>query len=787
MADIGQAALQALLDRLLAGLLNGPGLNCRPHASRQRIDLTAFSRLKDGQPSGVLTELLSSSRKAKIVGRVAAPARSPQTRPNGTGGLPENPLKESKEPIDPAQREWQDQQAVITKVRNIAEDAKTYEQDTGVHVLSVGFPLLSIPSGGVGSGGRRRILAPIAFIPVDVTVTRGAHPSISVECHGSGADLVVPNDALLAWLEQQQKAQPEEFFTDIEGEQPWREIACLVGHVAQAVGIAVPAMYAGGDVENWQPELSDFQLQTAPRAEDETAPAILNTAILGLYPMTNQGLIRDTKALVAGEPLLDPAQSFVKVGLGLGEAIGHPEKREPGAPAGHQTQQKSFHDERLVSTADPCQAKAVRLARTCRGLVIHGPPGTGKSQTITNVIGDHLARGERVLMVCDKRTALDIVYYRLQHLGLASLCAVVHDPQRDQRNFYKSVRGQIDELVDAKSSRDAENTLRRVDDELSRLHIELTAHRGALMERPSEGEMSVHELIGNWLELPEPPVQLDESVSGTSLAQLNDLVVPLAELFKLAGHVGYPKNPWTPVAGISLADFLKLPMAGVRRSLSDAAAAGIKADEAAHASIPEFAPQPGIAEQGEARVLLADLLEKAIERVAPDVRTYWAKQDSRSVAVARQKITDSQAMLDRLREKRMDTELAIAARSNVPMIATVAQQTATLDAYLQIARKWHAFLHMKQKKMAGQVLIHYGLTLSPDAADRLRTFLRELRERLILSQVYYDVSAQARHFRWCQTNSSTGRWGTIRWYLICWRISIRYRRCRSFGKRCQRH
>ena len=66
---------------------------------------------------------------------------------------------------------------------------------------------------------------------------------------------------------------------------------------------------------------------------------------------------------------------------------------------------------------------------------IFGPPGTGKSQTITNIIGDHLARGQRVLFVCDKRTALDVVNNRMEHLGLGRLCAIVHDPQRDQRDL----------------------------------------------------------------------------------------------------------------------------------------------------------------------------------------------------------------------------------------------------------------------------------------------------------------------------------------------------------------
>src|SRR5205085_5615355 len=92
--------------------------------------------------------------------------------------------------------------------------------------------------------------------------------------------------------------------------------------------------------------------------------------------------------------------------------------------------QRAFAEERLIADADPCQARAVRLARQARGLVIHGPPGTGKSQTITNVISDHLARGQRVLFVCDKRTALDVVSDRLNVLGLGNLCAIIHDPQR---------------------------------------------------------------------------------------------------------------------------------------------------------------------------------------------------------------------------------------------------------------------------------------------------------------------------------------------------------------------
>jgi ABC-type transport system involved in cytochrome bd biosynthesis fused ATPase/permease subunit len=78
-------------------------------------------------------------------------------------------------------------------------------------------------------------------------------------------------------------------------------------------------------------------------------------------------------------------------------------------------------------------------ARSSDALVIHGPSGTGKSQTIANIIGDHLARGERVLFVCDKRTAIDAVKYRLEALSLGALCGAVHNPARDRIALYRQL------------------------------------------------------------------------------------------------------------------------------------------------------------------------------------------------------------------------------------------------------------------------------------------------------------------------------------------------------------
>jgi hypothetical protein len=68
----------------------------------------------------------------------------------------------------------------------------------------------------------------------------------------------------------------------------------------------------------------------------------------------------------------------------------------------------------LVVPADGSQVRAIARAREGGSFVIQGPPGTGKSQTITNLIADYVARGQRVLFVCQKRAAIDVVHARLR-------------------------------------------------------------------------------------------------------------------------------------------------------------------------------------------------------------------------------------------------------------------------------------------------------------------------------------------------------------------------------------
>lgn len=100
----------------------------------------------------------------------------------------------------------------------------------------------------------------------------------------------------------------------------------------------------------------------------------------------------------------------------------------------------SFSELWNVVDGDATQNAAVGLARTERSFIIQGPPGTGKSQTITNLIADFAGRGKRVLFVCEKRAALDVVFHRLKQSGIDSLCSLIHDSQTDKKAFITDLR-----------------------------------------------------------------------------------------------------------------------------------------------------------------------------------------------------------------------------------------------------------------------------------------------------------------------------------------------------------
>ena len=97
-----------------------------------------------------------------------------------------------------------------------------------------------------------------------------------------------------------------------------------------------------------------------------------------------------------------------------------------------------------VLDADSSQQQAIVAVRSGKNLVIEGPPGTGKSQTITNIIAELLAEGKTVLFVSEKIAALEVVYNRLESAGLKDFCLELHSKGTSKKSVYQELQRALD-------------------------------------------------------------------------------------------------------------------------------------------------------------------------------------------------------------------------------------------------------------------------------------------------------------------------------------------------------
>jgi KaiC/GvpD/RAD55 family RecA-like ATPase len=103
---------------------------------------------------------------------------------------------------------------------------------------------------------------------------------------------------------------------------------------------------------------------------------------------------------------------------------------------------------------------AISAARSGSSLIIHGPPGTGKSQTIANVMASFMADGKSVLFVSEKTAALDMVKDRLDKKQLGVFCLDLHHGRRGNANkrsntkagIYQQLRDSVDDQKSVKTS-----------------------------------------------------------------------------------------------------------------------------------------------------------------------------------------------------------------------------------------------------------------------------------------------------------------------------------------------
>lgn len=164
-------------------------------------------------------------------------------------------------------------------------------------------------------------------------------------------------------------------------------------------------------------------------------------AVLGIFPQSGSYLVPDYHQLLSQEILPDM------------EGLLQPYPATEGA---HDTGSGKWafdfsgqmEEEKICAPfkIDAYQESALIALKQGKSIVVQGPPGTGKSQLICNLIADQLASGKKVLVVSQKRAALDVVYQRMQQKDMAPFLGLIHDFKNDRKALFEKIKYQIDSV-----------------------------------------------------------------------------------------------------------------------------------------------------------------------------------------------------------------------------------------------------------------------------------------------------------------------------------------------------
>jgi very-short-patch-repair endonuclease len=193
---------------------------------------------------------------------------------------------------------------------------------------------------------------------------------------------------------------------------------------------------ATDDLAGAEPDRISELLTSA--ADDAEVPGfeITNRLVIGTFTYAKLPMVQDLQS--AGELLAESDVVAAIAGDPIAqELLGGDPNLEP-AP-------ESPEQDYSVLDADSSQRNAINTVLAGRSLVIHGPPGTGKSQTIANLIAALVAKGRKVLFVAEKRAAIDAVLSRLKMASLGEVVLDIHEGAKDRLRIARELGDAMDE------------------------------------------------------------------------------------------------------------------------------------------------------------------------------------------------------------------------------------------------------------------------------------------------------------------------------------------------------
>ena len=333
----------------------------------------------------------------------------------------------------------------IDRLKELKREVEEIEKETGRYELYVGYPFVfgCIQQGSV----KTPIKAPLLLFPVKIDVPSES----SVEIRRNSTEKIRINPALILAYAQSKKLSLEGLELEFDDLSAFGSLKDIVDYLSAAhIKIAPQATK----------NIFAYSKFKEPECEKPSL-SLMSGAVIGRFPLSNS--IYNDYSLLEKKNLTNDA---------INELL-RPGKFKVKKKKVKKSKKKELEKSYVVKKLDYAQSEVVKAVDKCGNSVIYGPPGTGKSQTIVNIITDAICKNKRVLVVSQKKAALDVVYNRLGALSDNAMYIV--DEGKQKQSFYERCldahqNSMASKEIDVASiERDYDELQSKIDTEVGRL------------------------------------------------------------------------------------------------------------------------------------------------------------------------------------------------------------------------------------------------------------------------------------------------------------------------------
>ena len=388
--ELTEKLLTELQRRLKIGNRRGVHLNAIPANSRYKFDLNRLSHIDKNLPDNFVSALLS---ELPLKFRIS--------------------WKDNVPDLNSLFEEDQSQLVRITKAfENLINQTEAIESEKGINTFGFGFPILARRD----RADNKLTVAPILIWSLRIKRTKEFN---TWEILRNEEDPIYINEVLINHLQSDANIEIEQIPSDMldDGLINKDELIEICSNLIKAINTTSP-----DDLEETFKKKLDKITSIGDKAHYDKLP--LNSSnsfidfggLFSIFEVQKQNIINDYGNLMELEGINIPLEDL----------------------EGH-----SFQPISSVET-DPSQQSILHSLESTRNILIQGPPGTGKSQTLTAVLINALENNKKTIVVCEKRTALEVLHNALIEKGLNYHCVLVRDIVKDRKTVVDSVRDRVD-------------------------------------------------------------------------------------------------------------------------------------------------------------------------------------------------------------------------------------------------------------------------------------------------------------------------------------------------------